>query len=120
MKKIVFMIVAMLSITTVKAENENANNVNDIEAYDMSVNMRRLASTLELENDQIEAVENIHNTFSAEMMFAAHKDGEERTAMAKKAIDKDVKFMRYVLNDKQYRKYLLLLNITLNNRGLNK
>ena len=31
---------------------------------------------------------------------------------------KDVQYMRYILEDKQYRKYLLLLNTTLTNRGL--
>jgi len=31
-----------------------------------------------------------------------------------------VKWMRYVLNDKQMRTYLTLLNTTLNNRGLIK
>lgn len=40
--------------------------------------------------------------------------------MVKRAIDNDVKWMRYVLNDKQMHTYLRLLNTTLNNRGLNK
>ena len=37
-------------------------------------------------------------------------------------IDKlsEVKWMRYVLNEKQFRTYLTLLNSTINNRGLNK
>ena len=34
--------------------------------------------------------------------------------------DNDVKWMRYVLNDKQFHTYLTLLNTTINNRGLNK
>lgn len=113
----------MLSITTMNAGNESANsvnNVNNTEAYDMSVNMRRLAIALGLTEDQMEAVECIHHTFSAEMLFAAGLDEEERKAMVEKALSKDVKFMKYVLDDKQYRKYLTLLNTTLNNRGLNK
>lgn len=40
--------------------------------------------------------------------------------MVKRSIDNDVKWMRYVLNDKQMHTYLILLNTTLNNRGLNK
>ena len=39
--------------------------------------------------------------------------------MVKKAVDRDIKWMRYVLDQKQYRTYLMLLNTTLNNRGLN-
>jgi hypothetical protein len=102
------------------AENEEAKNVNQVEAYDMSVNMRKLSVTLGLTNDQIEAVENVHNYFAAEMQLAAHANESERREMVNKAVERDVKWMHYVLNDKQYRTYLLLLNTTLNNRGLNK
>ena len=112
------MMFAMLSMTMTFAENENANSVNNIEAYDMTVNMRKLAEALGLTLDQMDAVETIHQTFSAEMLFAAQSDKEVRQEMLNKAVDKDVKWMRYVLNDKQFRKYLMLLNTTLNNRGL--
>ena len=37
---------------------------------------------------------------------------------AKNAINNDLRFMRSVLNKKQYKRYLLLLNTTLVNRGL--
>ena len=40
--------------------------------------------------------------------------------MVDKAIEKNLKYMHYILNTNQYRKYLLLLNTTMNNRGLNK
>ena len=108
--------VAMLSMTMAFAEGENANSVNNVEAYDMSVNMNKLSEAL----DQMEAVAEIHHTFSAEMMFAAQYNKEEREARVREAVDKDIKWMRYVLNEKQIRKYLVLLNATLNNRGLNK
>ena len=54
------------------------------------------------------------------MMFAAQYNKDERDARVNEAIEKDVKWMRYVLNEKQMHKYLMLLNATLNNRGLNK
>ena len=112
--------VAMLSMTMAFAENENAASVNNVEAYDMSVNMNKLSEALALTADQIDAVAEIHHTFSAEVLFAAQYNKEERDARIKEAVDKDVKWMRYVLNEKQMRKYLVLLNATLNNRGLNK
>ena len=112
--------VAMLSMTMAFAENENAASVNNVEAYDMSVNMNKLSEALALNADQIEAVKEIHHTFAAEMMFAAQYNKDERDARVNEAIDKDVKWMRYVLNEKQMRKYLVLLNTTINNRGLNK
>ena len=118
MKRLFLMTIAMLSMTMAFAENEEAKNVNNVEAYDMTVNMRKLGEALALTADQVEAVQDIHHTFSAEMQFAAHLNKEERDAMVKQAVTKDVRYMRYILNDKQYQKYLLLLNTTLNNRGL--
>jgi len=116
----------MLSMTmtfaeTEKATVENAASNDAVEVYDMSVNMRKLSVALGLTVDQIEAVETVHNTFNAEMLFAAHYGTkEERDAQVKKAVEKDIKWMNYILTKDQYRKYLILLNTTLNNRGLNK
>ena len=107
-------LVAMLSMTTAFAE---ANNV---EAYELNINMDKLYAALDLANDQKEAVADIHHTFASELMFAAQYANNDRKALVERAIENDVKWMRYVLNDKQYRTYLTLLNTTLNNRGLNK
>jgi hydroxypyruvate isomerase len=119
MKKMILMVVAMLGMTmTSYAENEKAQNVENVETYDMSINMRKLAVTLGLTFDQMDAVQDIHSTFCAEMMMAAHAGNEERSELVDKAVNKDVRYMHYVLDEKQYRKYLLLLNTTLRNRGL--
>ena len=112
------MVVAMLSMTMTFAENENAASVNNVEAYDMQINIRKLASALSLTSDQVEAVEDIHRTFNAEMMVAAQANKDERAELVDKAIKKDVRYMHYVLDQKQYRTYLMLLNATLINRGL--
>ena len=103
-------LVAMLSMTTAFAEGETATVVSN----------DKLSYALNLADDQKEVVENIHHTFAAEMNFAAQYGNGEREALVKRAIDNDVKWMRYVLNDEQMRKYLILLNTTINNRGLNK
>jgi len=119
MKRLFLMTIAMLSMTMTFAENEKAENVTNVEAYDMSVNMRKLSVALGLNTDQMEAVESIHNTFNAEMQLAAQADESDRKELVNKAIDRDIKWMHYVLNQKQYRTYLMLLNATLNNRGFN-
>ena len=113
-------LVAMLSMTTVFAEGENTNAVANVEAYKMDVNMDKLSKVLNLAIDQREAVENIHHIFNTEMVHAAQYGNNDRDAMVKRAIDTDVKRMRYVLSEDQMRTYLLLLNTTINNRGLNK
>ena len=111
-------IVAMLSMTMTFAENENLNALNSTEAYDMNVNMNKLSQALGLSKDQVEGVAEIHKTFSAEMMFAAQYGKEERDARVDAAVKKDLGFMNYVLNHDQYKKYVMLLNVTMNNRGL--
>ena len=121
MKKMILTMVAMLSMTMAFAEGENVSSVNNVAAYDMSCNMNKLAAALSLTADQREAVENIYETFTAEMMFAAeYYSNDQRKEMVNKAINKNVAWMNYVLNDKQRRTYLMLLNTTINNRGLNK
>ena len=55
---------------------------------------------------------------TADMMNAATAKGEDRSAMIDKAVLKDLKYMHVILNDSQYRKYVMLLNTTLINRGL--
>ena len=118
MKRLFLMTLAMLSMTMTFAENEETKNVNNVETYDMSVNMRKLSVALGLTTDQMEAVESIHNTFNAEMQLAALANESDRKEKVEKAVERDIKWMHYVLDQKQYRVYLMLLNTTLNNRGL--
>jgi hypothetical protein len=111
------MTLAMLSMTMTFAETEKAQTVENVEMYDMSVNMRKLSVALNLKADQMEAVESIHNTFNAEMQLAATLDESIRKERVRTAIERDIKWMHYVLDQKQYHTYLTLLNATLNNRG---
>ena len=43
---------------------------------------------------------------------------EERDQKVKRAVNRDLANMRYILNDEQYHQYVRILNITFNNRGL--
>ena len=120
MKKMILTLVAMLSMTTAFAEGESTASVNNMEAYELNVNMKKLAETLKLADDQKEAVADIHHTFASELMFAAQYSNNDRKALVARAIENDVKWMRYVLDETQMRTYLQVLNSTINNRGLNK
>ena len=111
-------VVALMSMTMTFAENESAANMNTTETYNMVVNMNKLTQALSLSDDQVEAVSEIHKSFSAEMMFAAQYGKEERDMKVEKAIKRDLAYMNYILNENQYRKYLMLLNVTLHNRGI--
>ena len=116
MKKVMILAVALLSMTTTFAADENASAATA--AYNMNVNMGSLSEALSLNIDQAEAVADVHKNFTADMMNAATAASEERAALVDKAINKDLKYMRTILSNGQYRKYLTLLNTTLVNRGL--
>ena len=118
MKKLVVLAVALLSMTTTFAADENASATNATAAYNMNVKMGSLANALSLNIDQAEAVADVHKNFTADMMNAATAAKDERAAMIDKAVIKDLKYMHSILNDSQYRKYVMLLNATLMNRGL--
>ena len=122
MKKIVLTMVAVMSMTMGFAANENDNNNNNAttSAYKFNVSTYALSRALNLNIDQVDVVEDINRTFATEMMNASVADSSERQAKVQSAIKKDLSYMRYILNDHQYREYVKLLNVTLNNRGLNK
>jgi hypothetical protein len=98
MKKIVLTLVALMSMTMSFAENEGMNTT---EAYNMTVNMKKLAQALNLSKDQVESVAEVHKTFSSEMLFAAQYGKDERTKMVDRAINKDLAYMNYILNQDQ-------------------
>ena len=79
------------------------------------VNTKKLADYLELSYDQYEVVDAVINEFSSDMMFAAL---EHNKAITKNALDKNTKYMSYILNREQYGKYLKVLNATINNRKI--
>ena len=116
MKKIMIMAVAMFAMaTTTFAAEENTNAT---AAFNMNIKMGSLANALSLNLDQAEAVADVHKNFTADMMNAATATAEDRAAMIDKAVIKDLKYMHSILNNTQYRKYVMLLNATLINRGL--
>ena len=86
----------------------------------MKVNMSKLGEALNLTQDQMESVADVHRTFCGEMLVASQANEEDRKALVEKAVLKELRYMNYLLNDKQYRTYVMLLKTTLNSRGLNK
>ena len=122
MKKYFLMLVMLFTMSVnLFAEDNNATEIERIERYDVKVNAKKLANYLQLSSDQFDAVETVVDEFSNDLMFAAVQDGEaSRKAVTKNLIDKNVKYMSYILNEKQMHKYLIVLNATMNNRGLNR
>lgn len=120
MKRLFLTVVALLSMTMTFAGTESFNNVNNASAYNMSVNYAKLADCLKLSSDQVDLVRDIHTSFCNDMTVAAYAKNNERQEMVKTAVVKDLRYMRSVLDAGQYRKYLMLLNLTFNNRKIGK
>lgn len=120
MKKIVLTMVALLSMTAAFAESEVDNEAAEAAKYEIRFNMNSLSKSLDLNYDQQKAVGDIMNMFASDMTNAAAASGNERAALRKKAVNRDLAYMRAVLEPEQYRTYVMLLNTTLNNRGFKK
>jgi hypothetical protein len=121
MKKYFLMLVMLFTMSVYSfAEDNNATEIERIERYNVKVNTKKLADYLQLSSDQFEAVESVTDEFSNDLMFAAVQDGDTtRNAVTKNLIEKNVKYMSYILNKNQMHKYLLVLNATINNRNIN-
>ncbi len=118
MKKIVLTVVAAMTITLSFAKTENTTAVKEVENYGITFDLRRLAVKLDLTFDQMDAVKAISDNLNEDLATAATAKRFERPALVHKAIEKDARNMRYILNDKQYNTYMKLLRATLRNRYL--
>jgi hypothetical protein len=120
MKRVILMLVMMFTMGVYSfAENNNTVAVENVAKYDLKIDNRRLAVYLDLTADQMDAVTAVSNEFSNELKFAAVEcTNTARKEVTKNAIIKNVKHMRYILNHEQMKKYLMVLNATVKNRGL--
>lgn len=117
MKKYLIMLVMLFTMSvSMYAED---NNATEIEKYEVKVNAKKLGDCLQLSSDQYDAVETVVNELSSDLMFAAVEcNNTNRAMVTKNAIDKNIKYMSYILNQEQYHKYLTLLNATIRNRKI--
>ncbi len=119
MKKYFIMLAMMLTMSVYSfAEESTATKMAETERYELKINHRRLACVLDMSSDQMEMSDDIISELESDMMFAAVMNTEEsRNTIVANAVKKNIKNMHYILNDTQYKKYLMLLNLTLEHRG---
>ncbi len=111
MKKIVLTMVALMAFNFSFAETKSSR-------FDMSCNMHRLSVLLDLDEEQMEAVETIHNCFNNEIQSLATLRGPKLRHKVHQAVRKDAFQMKQVLNDKQFNTYMRVLVTTLRNKRL--
>lgn len=120
MKKVVFTLIASMVMTAALADTPKTTTANYANAtnYDMTINYGRLAVALNLDGDQMESVKLIHADYIKAMNAAAKAPEAQKKELVRKATQKELARLRYVLDRDQYRKYNMLINTTLTNRGL--
>ena len=121
MKKFVFMVALMLATNTanVLASDNSVNETENVENYYIHVNEKSLSKSLGMSKDQMEICSDVIKEFENDMVFASsNTKGESRKAVTRNAIMKNMRSMKMFLDEAQYKKYVLILNTTLINRGI--
>ena len=103
MKKIISALVAMFAMTM--SVNAQSN--------DTSMFFKRIGCYLELDKNQIETVEVSMDEFNESMESLSDQIGTGKTV--DNIIDRHKKQMKHILNDKQYKKYEEIFDLTIHN-----
>lgn len=120
MKRIILTVISVFCLTMTFAENKCERHTNRPETYDMSLNYRRLGECLGLTLEQMENVANVHENFCEELLEASKFKNGHREKLVREAVDKELKYLSYILDEKQMDGYRTLLNNTLNNKGITR
>ena len=107
MKKMIFALVAMFAMTM----SANAQSVNE-----SKLTFDRLSSYLELRVDQREPVKTAMAQFTASMEACYQlKDSSKAAEAWEKVQNRHKKTMKKILDEKQYKKYTQMLDLTAKN-----
>ena len=106
MKKMIFALVVMFAMTM--SVNAKSN--------DTSMFFKRMSCYLELDKNQMETVKVSMAEFNKSMEALSHKRGRGMGfRSANKIVDRHKKQMKQILNDKQYKKYEEIFDLTVRN-----
>ena len=122
MKKVMLMVVAsmLLATTNVEAGEKKYSQKNDVD-FTLDINMDALSRFLNLKYYQEKDMET-----ACIMLYHGVKSSgrasnkEKQCERLNKTVKRNLMTTRKVLNDKQYREYLAILNTTFANKGLDK
>ncbi len=121
MKKVIIMLAMMLAMNvSVNAEegNESKAQIENVEMYKFNTHHGKLKEALECGKGQADLVDYAIDEFENDMLFASTiSDSASRNKVVRNAIKKNLDLMGMALDKKQFRKYLMLINISLTNRG---
>lgn len=117
MRKLVMAVAVLgMSATMNFAKAQCVNEYGNKEPF--AVEFSRLSSYLGLAPYQMEEVLNINDYFVQEQRKSLSKDLKRQDERLQKAVYGNLKLMKEALTADQYRKYVILLNVTNNNNRL--
>ncbi len=82
-----------------------------------NINVDKLGQYLNLTADQHQEVSDICDYFGRQMT-QAHRSKKNQEKLLRKAVYSNLKLMKQTLDEKQYANYVRVLNVTLNNKGI--
>lgn len=117
MRKLIMAVAVLgMSATMNFAKAQCVNEYGNKEPF--AVEFSRLSSYLGLAPYQMEEVLNINDYFVQEQRKSLSKDLKHQDERLQKAVYGNLKLMKEALTADQYRKYVILLNVTNNNNRL--
>ena len=116
MKKWMIMMLMGLSVSgnLVKAESVYEQT----EETPFAINFQQLGKYLQLETTQMEPVYQINEAFRTNQEEAQTRGAKRKRELIKQALLVNLKQMKEVLSEAQYRDYVAILNVTNNNNRL--
>lgn len=120
------MVALMLCISTATFAGEGNIITSEIDKsshnveinYDFNVNYNKLSEYLKLNDRNFQKVKNAHDSFCEEMLIASRTNNlAKRDSIIQNSIENEVRNMKDVLSNKQYKKFIKIFNATLNNQG---
>ena len=115
-----FLMLAMLFTMSVCSFAEDTE-MERLERYELKVNLKKLSVFLDLNADQIDGVEAVETELHNDLLSAAvSHNNDTRERLVNETIKKHVSHMKFVLNEEQYKKYVVIFNATMKNRGILK
>ncbi|WP_321479177.1 hypothetical protein [uncultured Bacteroides sp.] len=114
MKKLGLTLVAVFCLA---ASTFAAGNQPTTAKWEGNINVNRLSQFLQLSSNQSEEVSKICDYFT-EQMGKVSNSSKKQDELLKKAVYGNLKLMKQTLSPEQYSKYNTVLNITLQNKGI--
>ena len=121
MKKVFVLAAAAIMMVTANVKAQEINNVkvaSPVVNYNVNMNMRSLTRFLLLDEQQASVMAYASDNLIYDLRKAGNEKEVKQPAAVREAVTRNLKLAHNILDDKQYRDYLTVLNRTLNNKGL--